>query len=135
MYKHSTQIRVRYGETDQMGYVYYGNYAVYFEVGRVEAMRNLGMSYKELEAQGIMMPVLEHTSRYLQPATYDELLTLVVTIKAMPSARITFYYEIYNEASKLIHTGETQLVFLNAATMRPCRPPEAMLGLLRPFFS
>jgi acyl-CoA thioester hydrolase len=129
MYKHSTQIRVRYGETDQMGYVYYGNYAVYFEVGRVEAMRNLGMSYKQLEQQGIMMPVLEHTSRYLQPATYDELLTLVTVIKELPRARITFYYEIYNESDRLIHIWETQLVFLNAATMRPCRPPETLLAL------
>ena len=134
MYTHSTQIRVRYGETDQMGYVYYGHYAVYFEVGRVEALRHLGMSYKELEQQGIMMPVLEHTSRYLQPATYDELLTVVTTIKELPRARITFYYEIYNEADTLIHAGETQLVFLNAATMRPVRPPEAMLALLRPYF-
>lgn len=134
MYTHSTQVRVRYGETDQMGYVYYGNYAVYFEVARVEAMRNLGMSYKELEQSGIMMPVLEHTSRYLQPATYDDLLTIVVTIKELPAVRITFHYEIYNEADRLIHTGETQLVFLNAATMRPCRPPEAILALLRPYF-
>lgn len=134
MYKHSTQIRVRYGETDQMGYVYYGNYAVYFEVGRVEALRNLGMSYKQLEQEGIMMPVLEHTSRYLQPATYDELLTLVTCVKEIPRARITFYYEIYNEADRLIHSGETQLVFLNATTMRPCRPPETLLALLRPFF-
>jgi acyl-CoA thioester hydrolase len=134
MYKHSTQIRVRYGETDQMGYVYYGNYAVYFEVGRVEALRNLGMSYKQLEQQGIMMPVLEHTSRYLQPATYDELLTLVTAVKELPRARITFYYEIHNEADRLIHSGETQLVFLNAATMRPCRPPETLLVLLRPYF-
>jgi acyl-CoA thioester hydrolase len=134
MYKHNTQIRVRYGETDQMGYVYYGNYAVYFEVGRVEALRNLGMSYKQLEQQGIMMPVLEHTSRYLQPATYDELLTLVTSVKELPRARITFHYEIYNDADRLIHSGETQLVFLNAGTMRPCRPPEALLSLLRPFF-
>lgn len=134
MYTHSTQLRVRYGETDQMGYVYYGNYAVYFEVARVEALRHLGMSYKQLEQQGIMMPVLEHTSRYLQPATYDELLTIVATIKELPRSRITFYYEIYNENDQLIHTGETQLVFLKAATMRPCRPPEAMLDLLRPYF-
>ena len=122
------------GKTDQMGFVYYGNYAVYFEVGRVEAMRHLGLSYKQLEQQGIMMPVLEHTSRYLQPATYDELLTLITAVKELPRARITFHYEIYNEADRLIHSGETQLVFLSAATMRPCRPPEALLALLRPYF-
>ncbi len=134
MYTHSIQLRVRYGETDQMGYVYYGNYASYFEVGRVEALRDLGVSYKQLEQQGIMLPVLENTSLYHQPATYDDLLTVETSIKELPTARITFHYEIRKENNQLIHSGRTQLVFINAATMRPCKPPAALLELLHPYF-
>lgn len=134
MYKHTTQIRVRYGETDQMAYVYYGNYASYFEVARVEALRQLGMSYKELEDEGIMMPVLENHSYYHHPAVYDDLLSIEVSIKEMPSVRISFFYEIINEAGKLVHSGETKLAFMRADSKRPCRPPEKMLALLQPFF-
>ncbi len=134
MYKHTVQLRVRYGETDQMGYVYYGNYASYFEVARVEALRRLGMSYRQLEEEGIMMPVLENHSYYHQPAVYDDLLSVEVTIKEMPSAKITFYYHIYNEKGKLVHEGETKLVFMRADTKKPCRPPQKMLALLHPYF-
>lgn len=134
MYKHTTQIRVRYGETDQMAYVYYGNYASYFEVARVEALRKLGMSYKALEDEGIMMPVLENHSYYHHPAVYDDLLSIEVSIKEMPSVRISFYYRIFNEAGKLVHSGETKLAFMRADTKRPCKPPEKMLVLLQPFF-
>lgn len=134
MYTHTTQIRVRYGETDQMAYVYYGNYASYFEVARVEALRALGMSYKELEEEGIMMPVLENHSYYHRPAIYDDLLRIEVSILEMPSVRIAFHYKLYNEAEQLVHSGETKLAFINAKTKRPCRPSEKMLALLRPFF-
>ncbi|ELR70187.1 4-hydroxybenzoyl-CoA thioesterase [Fulvivirga imtechensis AK7] len=134
MFQHQTQIRVRYAETDQMGYVYYGNYAAYYEVARVESLRSLGLSYRQLEEQGVMMPVLENKSKYIAPATYDELLTIKTTIHKAPKVRILFHYEIYNESDKLIHTGETMLVFINMKTGRPCGPPEAMVNLLRPFF-
>lgn len=134
MYTHTTQIRVRYGETDQMGYAYYGNYASYFEVARVEALRHLGMSYKELEDAGIMMPVLENHSYYHHPAVYDDLLSIEVSLKEMPGARITFGYKIYNEEGKMVHSGETVLAFMKAETKRPCRPPQKMLELLQPFF-
>ncbi|MEK6478328.1 thioesterase family protein [Catalinimonas sp. 4WD22] len=134
MYTHTTQIRVRYGETDQMAYVYYGNYASYFEVARVEALRHLGMSYKELEDEGIMMPVLENHSYYHHPAVYDDLLSIEVSIKDIPSVKISFFYQIYNEAGKLVHSGETKLAFMKANTKRPCRPPEKMIALLKPFF-
>lgn len=135
MYQSETTVRVRYGETDQMGYVYYGVYAMYYEVGRVEAMRRLGLSYREVEAMGVMMPVLENKSKYLAPARYDELLRIVTTVRQMPSVRISFEYEIYNEANALIHQGETLLVFIDKQTNRPCRPPRQMEDVLQPFFA
>ena len=135
MFEHQIQIRVRYAETDQMGYVYYGNYAAYYEVGRVESLRRLGLNYKELEEQGVMMPVLENKSKFIAPARYDELLTVRTSIKKKPGIRITFHYEIFNETDKLINIGETVLVFVNMKTGRPCEPPEVMAELLSPFFN
>lgn len=134
MYISETYVRVRYGETDQMGYVYYGNYASYFEVGRVESLRQLGMTYKELEEMGVMMPVLENKSKYLSPALYDDELRIVTSIKEKPGVRIRFEYEIFNEAGKLIHQGETLLVFINKKNGRPCKPPAAFDKVLEPFF-
>lgn len=134
MYRAETSIRVRYGETDQMQYVYYGNYAMYYEVARVESLRQLGLTYKELEAMGVIMPVLENHSQFLAPALYDELLKIVVTIHEKPSVRIRFHYEIFNEAGTRIHLGETLLAFVNQSTGKPCRPPEAFAKLLAPYF-
>ena len=112
MYQSEIIIRARYGETDQMGYVYYGNYASYYEVARVESLRQLGLSYRELEKMGVMMPVLENHSKFLAPAVYDEQLKIVTTLRSKPSVRIKFEYEIFNEHGKLIHTGETLLAFV-----------------------
>ena len=134
MYRTETHVRVRYSETDQMQYVYYGNYAIYFEVARVEALRQLGLTYRELEAMGIIMPVLENHSFYISPALYDQLLRIVVTIPEKPSVRIRFLYEIFTEDNKLIHRGETLLAFVNQKTGRPCRPPEAFQQVLAPYF-
>jgi acyl-CoA thioester hydrolase len=134
MYQSETSIRVRYGETDQMGYVYYGMYAMYYEVARVESLRRLGVTYREIEAMGIIMPVLENKSKYLAPGRYDELLRIVTTLREKPGVRIKFEYEIFNEENKLIHQGETSLVFVDKITNRPCRPPEAMRKVLDPFF-
>lgn len=135
MYRSETTVRVRYAETDQMGYVYYGNYAMYYEVGRVESLRQLGLTYKALEGMGIMMPVLENHSRYKAPARYDELLTVKTTIKEMPGVRITFDYEIFNEENKLVNEGQTQLVFIDMKSNRPRKAPDAMLQVLSPFFT
>lgn len=135
MYIHSTELRVRYADTDQMGYVYYGNYAAYYEVARVECLRNLGYAYKDLEKQGVMMPVLENHSFFNLPAKYDELLRIEVTLKEIPSVRIRFYYKIFNEKGELIHTGETLLAFVKVETGRPCRPPQIMVDLFKPFFN
>jgi acyl-CoA thioester hydrolase len=134
MYTSEIHIRVRYGETDQMGYVYYGTYAMYYEVARVESLRQLGMSYKELEEMGVMMPVLENHSRYLAPGRYDDLLRIVTTLREKPGVRIKFEYEIFNESNTLIHQGETLLVFIDRKTNKPCRPPEAMQKVLAPYF-
>ena len=123
-----TQIRVRYGETDQMAYVYYGNYAQYFEVARVEWMRKLGLSYKELEEQGIMLPVLKLEVNYHKPGKYDDLLTIKTTVKKKPSVRIEFHFEIYNEKEELITTGFTSLVFIDMKRNRPTKAPQIILN-------
>ncbi|GAB3009505.1 thioesterase family protein [Cyclobacterium sediminis] len=129
------KLRVRYAETDQMGYVYYGNYATYYEVGRVEALRSVGYSYREMEESGVMMPVLENHSKFFLPGRYDENLTIRTSIKEMPGVRIRFHYEIFNEKEELIHVGETLLTFLKTDTHRPCRPPARFIELLKPYFN
>jgi len=125
-----TKLRVRYGETDQMGYCYYGNYAQYFEVGRVETLRKCGMSYKDLEEQGIMLPVSEYSVKYLAPAFYDDELTIRTIITEITGARIYFNYEIYNSNNKLISTAETILVFITKTDMRPIPAPQTFIQLL-----
>ena len=134
MYSAQTSVRVRYSETDQMQYVYYGNYAAYYEVSRVEALRQLGLSYNDLENSGIMMPVLESHSYYHKPAKYDELLTIKVSIPQLPLVKIKFEYEIYAENGDKIHSGDTTLAFINMSSGKPTRAPSAMTNLLAPFF-
>lgn len=130
MYVHETKIRIRYGETDQMGYVYYGNYAQFLEIGRVETLRSLGLSYKEIENQGIMLPVVDFQIRYLKPAFYDDLITIRTKILEIPSAKIKFTYEIFNEDRVLLTTASTTLVFVKKETMRPCSPPPDLVRRL-----
>lgn len=134
MFENSTKIRVRYAETDQMGYMYYGNYAQFFEVGRVEMLRSLGLTYSGMEASGIIMPVLEMKCKYLKPARYDEEITVKVIMDKMPGVKIHFRYELFNEKQELIHLGETLLVFVNMANNRPCLPAQDFLDRLKPFF-
>ena len=134
MYVTETQVRVRYGETDRMGYVYYGVYASYFEVARVEALRQLGMSYRKMEEDGIMLPVLHYEIRYAKPVYYDDLITIKTTVPSLPAARIRFTYESYNEAGELVNTAETTLVFVNKATGKPCAAPADFLKKLGSFF-
>lgn len=134
MFKFSCNIRVRYGETDQMGYVYYGNYAQYYEVARVEMLRSLGTSYKDMENSGVMMPVLDLFCKYIKPGRYDENLKITVTIKEKPGIRIKFYYEIHNEQEELINIGETVLVFVDIKKNKPCLPPEDFNRKMAPYF-
>ena len=134
MYTHETKIRVRYAETDKMGFVYYGNYPAYYEVARVEGFRALGFPYKEMEDAGIGMPVLTLQVKYHGPAKYDDLLTIKLMIPEMPRARMRFLYEIRNEAGELVNSGETILAFMNMETGRPVKMPERMKASISPIF-
>lgn len=134
MYISETTIRVRYAETDQMSYVYYGNYLQYYEVGRVEALRQLGTSYKEMEDDGVILPVYECNVKYFKPAIYDDLLVIKTIIKEMPKVRIAFEYEIYNQKNELLNTGKTMLAFVNKATNKPCLAPKTFLEKIAKFF-
>lgn len=135
MFTGETTVRVRYAETDQMGYVYYGNYAMYYEVARAETLRSAGFPYKKLEEMGIMMPVLENKSKYLKAGKYDELLTLKITIPKMPMVKIVIHCDIYNESNELINQGETILAFVNMASGKPCRMPPELKTVFEPFFT
>ncbi|WP_345952351.1 thioesterase family protein [Mucilaginibacter sp. PAMB04168] len=135
MFVHTTKLRVRYGETDQMGYMYYGNYAEFFEVGRVEMLRSLGLTYRWMEETGVMMPVLEMKCRYFKPALYDEEISIQVSMEKMPGIKIHFKYELYNEKQELIHVGETLLAFINMKTNRPSLPPQEFLDKVKPYFA
>lgn len=134
MYVHETKIRVRYSETDQMGYVYNGNYAQYYEIGRVEMLRSLGMTYQEMEDSGVMMPLLELKSKFIKPALYDQELAIKTTVKTLPGVRIHFDYEIFNEAQELINIGHTILVFFDMEKKKPCSPPEDFMARIGQYF-
>lgn len=135
MFTSETKVRVRYAETDQMNVVYHGNYAQYFEVGRVESIRQLGLSYKDVEASGVIMPVIEWTAKFIRPAHYDDLLTVRTTIRKWPvDYRIEFQQEVFNEHGKLLTTGKVLLYFLTADTRETTAMPEQMARTLRPYF-
>ena len=130
MYSFEIKLRVRYGETDQMGFAYYGVYAQYYEVGRVELLRSLGISYKEIEEMGFALPVVNLNINYKRPGYYDNLITIKTTIKDMPSSRITFYCELFNEQEELLNTGEVSLAFIDIKTGKPCSAPDVVLDRL-----
>lgn len=134
MYISETTVRVRYAETDRMGYVYYGNYPQYYEVGRVEALRQIGTSYKEMEDNGVILPVYTCNIKYHKSALYDDLLVIKTSIKTLPTVRISFDYEIYNQHNELINTANTVLIFINKTTNRPCMAPKAFLEKIKKFF-
>ena len=126
MLVNETQLRVQYYETDQMGVVHHSNYIRYFEIGRTEFMRRIGLSYKRLENTGIAMPIVNVEVRYFSPAYYDDIICIKVSIKEAPKARATFYYEIHNEQGDLLANGSTTLAFVNKKTGRPQRATETM---------
>ncbi|HCQ30317.1 MAG TPA: thioesterase [Flavobacteriales bacterium] len=134
MFKSEVKIRVRYAETDKMGYCYYGNYATYFEVARVEALRGLGLSYRKMEDEGFVMPVLEFKIKYYKPAYYDDELTIETTIPNLPQTRIFFTYKTFNQEGVLLNEAETTLVFVDKNTMRPTQPPKEFINKLIPFY-
>ena len=130
MQKFSTNIRVRYGETDQMGIVYNANYATYFEVARTEWLRNLGVTYKNMEESGIILPVVSLSFNFIKPAKYDDILTVSVFLKKKPLVKIDFDYEIINQNKEKISTGNSVLAFMDAKTNRPMKCPEYILEKL-----
>jgi acyl-CoA thioester hydrolase len=134
MYTHIHQVRVRYADTDQMGYVYYGCYANYYEEARSEAIRALGFPYKEMELNGLMLPVTRMSVKYIGPAFYDEVITIRTMIKEMPKRFVHFHYEIYSEHAKLINEGDTQLIFVDAHTRKMSHAPEELIEKLKGYF-
>jgi acyl-CoA thioester hydrolase len=125
-----TQLRVRYVDVDQSGFVYNGNYATFYEVGRTESLRQMGRTYKELEDQGVIMPLLNQYSKFIRPARYDDLLTVITRIPELPNTRIRFEYEIFNQEGIKINEGYNELIFLNAERGRPQRAPQWFIDLL-----
>ncbi len=124
------QIRVRYGETDQMGVVYHGNYALYLEMGRIEWLRKLGISYKSMEENGIMLPVVSLNINYKKSACYDDVINVKTQLKKTPTAKIEFEYEITNENEEILTTAETTLVFIDVKSNRPVKAPKYILDAL-----
>ncbi len=136
MYVTETQVRVRYAETDQMNVVYHGNYAQYFEVARAESIRHLGFTYKDMEAMGIIMPLVELHVKYLRPAHYDDLLTIRTTLKELPQEhRIEFHHEVFNEKEKLLTLGRVVLYFVQSGSMEKSTMPRPLYEKLAPYFS
>ncbi len=133
MFIAETALRVRYVETDQMGYSHHSNYIIYYEFGRVEALRSLGMSYREMEDSGVMMPVIECGSKYIKPALYDDLITIKVSVPELPTIKIRFEYNLF-VGDTLINKGHTTLAFVNMKTGRPIKAPNYLLNLLTPFY-
>jgi acyl-CoA thioester hydrolase len=133
MISHTTHIRVRYAETDRMGYVYYGNYATYFEVARVETLRSSGITYKSLEDAGILLPVVDFHIRYFAPAHYDDEIAITTAITKLPTAKLRFQYQTHR-GETLLNEAETDLVFVDATTSKPIRCPKDILEKLQPYF-
>lgn len=128
------KLRVRYSDTDQMGYVYYGRYAIFYEIARVELFRSLGFSYKKLEGEGIGMPVIDMETKYILPIKYDEQIKINTTIENLPSSRISFKYEVYNQNNELANTAKTTLTFINLINKKPVRMPAKLLDIIKSNF-
>ena len=135
MFSHECQTRVRYAETDQMGYLYYGNYATYYEVGRAEMIRSLGLTYQQMEDEyGILMPVMSLQMRFVRPARYDELITIQTNLRRMPQKDIVFHHEVFNPKRKLVNGGSVKLCFVDQKTNKTVPAPSFLTDKLRPYF-
>lgn len=130
-----TQVRVRYKDTDQMGIMHHSNYIVLYETARTEWLRDMGLTYAEIERRGIMSPIIEVQSKYLYPAFYDQVLTVKVMLEEMPAARLNILSEVYNEEGRLINTGRVTLGFMHAESRRPCRAPEWFVAALEEYIA
>lgn len=136
MFVHETKVKVRYAETDQMGIVHHANYALYYEIARTECFEaSSGITYESMEAEGVMLPLLELQSKFLKPAFYNQVLTVKCLVKELPTVRLNVEYEIYNEAEQLINIGKTVLVFVDKQTRKPCQPPKNFMDGVKPHFT
>ena len=131
---HSTIIEVRYSETDSMSYTHHSNYLKFYEIGRLSWFKNIGFSYKKLEEEGVGMPVIDLETKYILPIKYDEEITIKTSIKEIPSSRIIFFYEIYNQDNVLSNTAKTTLTFINLSNKRPVRTPKELLEIIKDKF-
>ena len=141
---HDTKIRVRYGEVDQMGFLYHSHYVEYYDAARSKMLRDLGLPYTRVEKAGVMMPVLNLEIRYIKPARYDDLVTVRTILRNMPGARISFEYEVYRplgnngngeDVMELINTAKITLAFMNSTTKRACRVPEMIVDIMKGHFA
>lgn len=136
MFQHEFPKRVRYAETDKMGYLYYGHYAKYYEIGRVESLRELGMSYQRMEDEkGILLPVLSLESRYILPAYYDEEINIKTMLKELPIKMFTFYHELLNPAGKIINTATVKLFCVDSVSGKRINVPTELVDRLEPYFT
>lgn len=131
MKTHQTYVKVRYAETDQMGVVHHANYALYLEMARIDWLSQLGISYKSMEQEGIMLPVYAMEFKFIKPATFDDILKIETSLKGIPGVRIEFFYSIFNPDKELITTASTVLVFMDSKTKRPIKCPEFILEKLK----
>ncbi len=134
MIESESKVRVRYAETDKMGYVYYGRYLEYYEIGRTDLIRNLGITYRELEEKGIFLPVYQVNINYHKAAKYDEVLTIKTYLKSLPAVRIKFDYEIFNESNELINTGDVTLLFIDEKSRKPLKAPSELINIFSKYF-
>ena len=135
MFVTETQIRIHYALTDQMGIVYHGHYAQFYEIGRAEAIRKIGFTYKDIEALGIIMPVVDIHSRFLRPAKYDDLITVRTILRELPdNHKIIFHAELFNEQDELINTGAVTLYFMDTKTMKRCNVPAELKEKISAYF-
>jgi acyl-CoA thioester hydrolase len=131
MYRYTYQHRVRYRECDPMGLVYHAHYVDYFEYARTEALREMGMPYREVEEAGIIMPVVDLVVRYRRPALYDDALEIDAVIEEPPDMRLHIDYQIRRQGeTELLTTGHVTLCFVDTARSRPVRAPEMVRGLI-----
>ena len=131
MKSHETFVKVRYAETDQMGVVHHGNYPQYLEIARIDWLESLGISYKSMEEEGIMLPVFELKLKYIKPVTFHENLRVETQLRELPNVKIIFDYSIFNEKDEMVTSATSILVFMNARTRRPIRCPEYILEKLK----
>ena len=135
MFSFSTTLRIHYALTDQMGVVYHGNYAQFYEIGRTEALRSLGLTYKSIEAMGVIMPVIDMHMKFVRPAVYDDLIRIDISVKELPlHHKIIFHGEIFNEKNQLLNVGEVTLYFMDAKTMKRVNMPEEIVEKMKGFY-